>query len=114
MRTTTHTRTRTIRRIAAVIGTAAVLALTPTAAFAATAESPAKSGAGGTAISIGSGVILALIVGAWAHHRRTIGIALVAFVAGVMLAGSSISLTAAQAGDQVVTAGVQAVSGIFA
>ncbi|MFF7248972.1 hypothetical protein ACFZBU_34255 [Embleya sp. NPDC008237] len=111
MRTTTHT--RTIRRIATVIGTAAILALAPTTAFAAATGTPARSGAGGTVVSIGSGVILAFVVGAWAHRRRTLGLALVAFVAGVMLAGSSISLTAAQAGDQVVTAGVQAVSSIF-
>ncbi|WP_406289558.1 hypothetical protein [Embleya sp. NBC_00896] len=111
MRTSPKTRTR---RIATVLGTALALALTPTAAFAATTDAPAKAGAGGTAVSIGSGVILALIVGAWAHRRRTVGIALVAFVAGVMLAGSAIALTAAQAGDQVVTAGVEAVSGIFA
>ncbi|MFI6981540.1 hypothetical protein ACIBSV_23495 [Embleya sp. NPDC050154] len=113
MRTPVRTQAR---RAATALTTATLLTLiAPVSAAFAAGENTTRTGtAGGTALSISSGILLAVLVGIWAHRRRTVGIALVAFVAGVMLAGSAIALTAAQAGDQVVTAGVQAVSGIFA
>lgn len=99
------------RRVTTILGITLVLALSPTAAFAA---GPATGAAGGTTLSIGSGVLLAVIVGLWAHRVRGIPLALTSFVAGVMLAGSAIALSAARAGDQFVAAGIGAVTGIFA
>lgn len=107
-------RTRTcLRRIAVVATTALMLALTPVAAFAADDTAPAATDTGG-AVQLTTKVIAGAGVLYLGWRRGTVLLVLAAVGAGVMLAGTSFGGTIASLVDNLVRAGINAVTGIFA
>ncbi|MYW04506.1 hypothetical protein [Streptomyces sp. SID3343] len=76
------------------------------------AADPAATPAGGSPVLIGSGLILAVGVYFLAKSRGAVFLALIAFLAGVMLAGSSVAVSLAQAADHVISGMANGVIGI--
>ncbi|MFI6981522.1 hypothetical protein ACIBSV_23405 [Embleya sp. NPDC050154] len=66
------------------------------------AASPAAVPAGGSPVAIGSGILLAGGVYYVAKSRGVVFLVLVAFVAGVMLSGSTVAVSLAGAADHIV------------
>ncbi|MEU8139016.1 hypothetical protein [Streptodolium elevatio] len=106
-------RTRThLRRTAVVVSTTLVLALLPAAAYAADDTAPAATTGG--AVTVTTKVVAAFAVLGLAYRRGTVLLVLFALAAGVMLAGTSFGGTLASLADNIVRAGINAVTGIFA
>ncbi|MGW0664550.1 hypothetical protein [Streptodolium elevatio] len=93
------------------MSTTLLLALTPVAAYAA---DTAPAAATGGAVTVTTKVVAAFAVLGFAYRRGTVLLVLFAMAAGVMLAGTSFGTNLASVGDNLVRAGVNAVTGIFA
>jgi hypothetical protein len=109
----TRTLTRWLRRTAVIAATTLALVLVPVAAYAAGDTSPAVTETGG-AVTVTTKVIAAGIVLGLGWRRGTVLLVLFALAAGVMLGGSSFGTNLANVANNLIVAGVNAVSGVFA
>ncbi|MFE2871869.1 hypothetical protein [Embleya sp. NPDC059259] len=100
----------------AVTATAAALTLaTPIAAHADTiSKTPNPAGTAGTAVTVGSGIVVAILALMLAHRKGVLFLATVAFVGGVMLSDTQIAASLAPVADRAVHAGVDALTGAVA
>ncbi|WP_406284771.1 hypothetical protein [Embleya sp. NBC_00896] len=100
----------------AVSATAVALTLaTPIAAHAETiGQTPTQGATTGTAVTISSGIVVAILALILAHRKGVLFLATVAFAAGVMLSGTQIAASLSQVADRAVHAGVDAVTGAVA